>query len=164
MDSPQVLGDILAMDTVAAGSAGGEDTINISQGDRQPINFVLTGQVKFLPGDQFLCSGVPGDQLVINEGVSQGEQGERMFHDTKGFNRGSTNSLGGRIRSEELRIFLFQFPQFPHQSIIFGIADFRVVQNIVAVVVVINLRPQFIYSLLDFVQLWHDESLKKNSY
>jgi len=47
----------------------------------------------------------------------------------------STHALGRGVRGDELGMLLLKAIQFIKEAVIFGIRDFRIVQNIVAMVV-----------------------------
>ena len=48
----------------------------------------------------------------------------------------AADALGRRIGRDELRVALFDFPQLPHEGVVFGVADFGAVEDVVAIVVV----------------------------
>ena len=89
-----------------------------------------------------------------------------MFHDAEGFHRLSADALGGRVRSEELRIFLLQPLQLSHQLIVFGVANLGAIQHVIAMVVMIYpglqpLNPLFYltYIVHKMPILYHTDSL-----
>jgi hypothetical protein len=54
----------------------------------------------------------------------------------------SAHALGGGVGASELGIPLLQPLQLLHQGVVFGIGDLRVIQDIVAVVVILDLPPE----------------------
>ncbi len=70
-----------------------------------------------------------------------------MFYRHKTFNRLTAHPLGRRIRTFEGRVFLFQFFQLPHQSVILSVADDRVILHVVLVVMGIDFPHQFRHPL-----------------
>ena len=60
MDGFQILGDILAAEAVASSGASNEDSVLISQSNRQPVHFVLADHVELGHAQQFQRTGVPG--------------------------------------------------------------------------------------------------------
>ena len=66
---------------------------------------------------------------------------DRVLNDAEGFNRGCANALSRGVRGQELRVLRLQVFQFSHQLIIFSIADFRAVQHMVPVVMMVDFCP-----------------------
>src|SRR5271165_228510 len=60
----------------------------------------------------------------------------------------AAHPLRRRIGSDQLRMFGFQGDQRVHQLVEFGVADLRIVKHVVAVLVVANLVPQRVNSVL----------------
>ena len=54
-----------------------------------------------------------------------------------------TDPLGRRIAGHQFRVPLFQRHQFVEQGIVFGIGDLGIVQDVVAVIVVVNQPTEF---------------------
>jgi len=50
-----------------------------------------------------------------------------------------TDPLRRRIRADQFGVFLFNRLQLPHQSIVFGVRDLRVVKHVIPIVVMPNL-------------------------
>ena len=61
----------------------------------------------------------------------------------------ATDTLGGRIRRDELRMFRLQLLELVHQLVESGVADFGLVQHVVAVLVIADLVAQGFEFLLD---------------
>ena len=55
--------------------------------------------------------------------------------------------LGGRVGSEEVRVLGLQPPQLVHEGVVLVVTDLRIVQDVVAVVVVFEQPPQLICAL-----------------
>ena len=60
MDRFQVLGDIFAAQTVAAGRSPHEDSVLISQRNRQTVHFMLADHAELRHAQQFQGAGMPG--------------------------------------------------------------------------------------------------------
>jgi hypothetical protein len=58
--------------------------------------------------------------------------------------------LGGRIRGNPFRVPGFQVLQFPQQPVVLGVGDLRIVQDVVAVIVVVKLTAE-VFDTLDYV-------------
>ncbi len=59
-----------------------------------------------------------------------------MPHLGKPLERFAPNSLGWRIRGNELWIFLFEFLQTAEKTVVLNIGDLRVVEHVIAVIVI----------------------------
>jgi len=62
-----------------------------------------------------------------------------VFNYAKGLQGFSAYPLGRRISGQKLRILRLQLLQLPQQHIILCVADFRAIQHVVAVVVMVDL-------------------------
>jgi hypothetical protein len=113
-DCPQVLRYIFAAEAVAPRSPGGQLTVHIGQGYRQAVNLMLAGKFEWLPGQQPGGSGVPGQQLVLGENVTQRQQGHGVFHGPKGFHRGGADPLRGGVGGQKDGVGLLQVFQLLH--------------------------------------------------
>ena len=56
--------------------------------------------------------------------------------------RRRAHPLGRRIGRDQLRMLLFEILQFPQQAIVLAVADLRIIEHIVTVVVIIDFVPQ----------------------
>jgi hypothetical protein len=71
-----------------------------------------------------------------------------MSHGLKFIGRFGPNPLGRRIGGDPLWVPGFQVFQFPKQTVVLGIGDLRVVQDIITVVVIVKLRAEFLDSFV----------------
>jgi hypothetical protein len=53
-----------------------------------------------------------------------------MLYLAESAQRGGTDPLGGRVRGNQFWIILFQGTQFLQQTVVFGIRDFRIVEDV----------------------------------
>src|SRR6266545_4631839 len=65
------------------------------------------------------------------------------------FSRLATDPLRGRVRRDELRMFAFQFLELLDQLVEIEVADFRIIEDKIAVFVVPDLFPQIFDRLFD---------------
>ena len=79
------------------------------------------------------------------EGVGEAEERHRVLHrgETLGWRR--ADPLGGRVRRHQVRIPLLQLLELDHQGVVLGVADDRAVQDVIAVVVVVDLPSELFY-------------------
>src|SRR5262249_7867143 len=136
------------------GGAPGEHTALVGERDRQPVHLGL-GHVADLPPrdveplELALHSLRPGPELVLVARVPQGEHRLVWLDLLELVERGAPDPLGGRVRSEQLRMFLLDSLELAEQVVVLGIRDLRVVQHVVAAVVVSDLPPQLVGTLGD---------------
>ncbi len=78
-----------------------------------------------------------------------------MLHHAEGLQGLCTDALGGGVRGQELGVLRLQFLQLPHQGVVLGVADFRAVEHVVTVVVVLYFGSQPGNSLFGFFGLGH---------
>jgi len=71
-----------------------------------------------------------------------------MFQPVECFRRLGACPLGRRIRCFQLRIFILQLQELTVKQIPFSIADHRIIQDVITVVMVSKLFLQFFDSLL----------------
>ena len=67
----------------------------------------------------------------------------------KRIHRGTAHALGGRIRSDQFRVCLFEAGQFAEKPVVFEVGDFRCAVRVVTAVVFLNDPPE----LPDFLVL-----------
>ena len=92
-------------------------------------------------------------QLLLTEHVRQAPHLHLMDHRGKLGCGGFSHPAGGRIGSFELGILFFQFLQLPEHLVKFKILYLWVVENVIAVVVVVELFPQVLHAGTDFLLL-----------
>ena len=61
-----------------------------------------------------------------------------MLHLAKGIERLCTDALRGGIRGDQFRMFSFQRLQLAQHTIILGVRYLRIVEHVVAIVVVVD--------------------------
>ena len=79
-----------------------------------------------------------------------------MLDNSEGFHRRRSNPLGGRIGGDKLRMLSLKLLELFHQLIVLGVADFRAVEHVVAVVMIIDGLSQLFYPPRDFVCVFHE--------
>ena len=140
LDRAQVLGDVLADAAVAAGRSPGEDPVLVGEGDRQPVDLRL-GDVADLtardvePLELSLDPLRPGAQLVLVAGVGEREHRLVVLDLLELVQRLPADPLRRRVRGEQLGVGLLDLPQLAQQVVVVGVGDRRVVEHVVAVIV-----------------------------
>ncbi len=108
----------------------------------------------------FIYSGdafQPRAEVVKTEGVAQAEDGGGVPDFVEAFDRGSANPLGGGIGGDPGGVGGFEGAEFVQQLVVFVIADDRIIQNVIAVIVVVNLLAQM-EQVLMFLLVFHEIS------
>ena len=100
---------------------------------------------------------VERQDVIIVEGVIKAQHWNAVGCTLEFIQRRRADPCTRGIRSNEPRVVCFQLDQFLHHAVISRIGNFRIVQNVIAVVVVVQLCAQ----RLDFpgyfwgCSLWH---------
>ena len=74
--------------------------------------------------------------------------GISVADDAEGLQGTRAHPLGGGVRGGQLRVLRLQGAQLLHQTVVLAVGDLRVVQGVVAVVVIVDLLPELFGSLL----------------
>jgi hypothetical protein len=72
-----------------------------------------------------------------------------MFDDFKRAQWRGSYPLGRGVRRLKLRILGLECVQFPHETVVFCIAYLRLIEDVIAVVMVLNLLSEFLDLLSD---------------
>ena len=83
-----------------------------------------------------------------------------MLHDAEFVARGDADTLGGRVGGANLRMSLLEFFEPPHQLIIFGVGYFRIVENIIPVIVMINLFAERLCFRFESIEMVENSFLR----
>ncbi len=150
--------DVLTPRPVA--TRGGSHQLSVLVGQRhgQPIHFGLCDKREILATQQTGDALVPGSQFVLGELVAEAEHGDRMDDYFEGLERRRPHLLRWRIRRLVLGMRFFQIPQLAQHAVVLRIRNLRVVQHVVAVVVIFELPPKLLDVLLDVpeIRITHD--------
>jgi len=85
---------------------------------------------------------IPGAQIGRPKGVGQAQDGRRVIYLHKFIQRQRPGALGGRIGRDPLRVGGFDLAQLGQKLVELGVADQRIIQHMVAVVVEVDLLAQ----------------------
>ena len=152
-DRAQVLRDLLADLPIAARGAAGEDAVLVHEGDREAVDLrlgdVLDGLDRRPIGrGQLAHAGVPGAELLLVAGVRQRVHRLQVPSGLELVERRGTHALGRRVGRQELGVLDLEVAQLVQQRVVVGVRDVRVVEDVVAAVVVLDLAPQLGGALL----------------
>ena len=159
-DRADVLGDVLARAPVAPGGGPHVAAVLVADRDGQAVDLQLAHVADLVgrlvvgggrrPGQPPVQPLDPGPQLVLAEHVVEAHH-RHPVHDRgehRGL-RGAADLLGRRVGRDELGELLLERPQLADQLVVLGVADGRVVELVVAPVVLGDLRAQLRGPLLD---------------
>ena len=158
-DGAQVLRDVLAAPAVAAGGALDEGAVLVDERDGEAVHLRLADEGEVVAAGEGGGASMPGAQLVLGEGVGEAEQRQAVLDDAERGDGLAADALRRRIRRDELRVALFELAQLAHEVVVFGVADLRAVEDVVAVVVVGDEGAQLLDAELDGLEvavLLHD--------
>ncbi len=128
-DGARVFGDVFSYQAVAAGHRLGEPSVAIVRRHGQPV------QLQF--GDVIDVSDpvqkIP--QLAFVERIVEAEHLGRVRHFDETFARLAADALSRGVRSDQLRMRLFQRGQLAHQLVVLGVSDAGLIEDVVQVLV-----------------------------
>ena len=136
LDGPEVLRDVLAGFAVAARRTLHEHAVLIAGADGQTVQFrfcrITNGVLSAQP---FPVPAIEVAHLNVAERIVQRQHGEPMFHRSECGDRRRPHSLRGRIWCQQLGMLRLQGSKFEHETVVFGIRNFRIIEGVIAVVV-----------------------------
>ncbi len=136
-------GDVLAGEAVAARRGLCEQPLAVDHRHREPVELRLRDVVEVARDAETLVdAAVEGLHVLLREGVVEREH-RNLVHDlAETAARRSRHALRGRVGRDELGMRRFQRAQFQHQPVVLGVGNQRIIEHVVAVVVLCNLRAQ----------------------
>ncbi len=146
-DGADIAADVLAGSAIATGGAAHQHAVFVEQADRQTIELRLGGVFHLLYLQAFADPAIEIGQLFVIKGIVQGQHGQRMLHRAKGLDGFGADPLGRGIRGDGIGMTLLQFLQFAQQAVVFGVGDLGVVEDVIAVVMVMQLGAQLFDAL-----------------
>jgi hypothetical protein len=143
-DRPEILRHILAGEPVAPCGADEEDTLFIDQVDGDAVDLRLRHEVGLrLVSEQALDALIELRDLLLREGIAEAEHGGEVGDGTELLQRGGPYALGGRSGAVDVRKALLEIRKLPHELVVLEVGDLRVVELIVATIVVLDEVPEF---------------------
>ena len=146
-DRAQVLGHVLAHLAVAARGPAHEHAVLVDQRDRQAVDLGLGHEAHVahrhvLAGQVALAAQHPGGQLLLVARVGQRQHRRQVRHLGELVERLGAHALGGRVGRHELGVLGLEVAQLVQQRVVDVVAHLGVVEDVVAVVVMVELAPQ----------------------
>ena len=154
-DGLDVGGDVFTQEPIPPGGGHGQTAFFVNEFHCQAVHFGLDRvfQGVFAPQKTFE-PGIKIQDAGFIKGVFKAQHGLAMADLGEGSPGLGTHPLAWRIRGNQIGVFLFQFQQPLKQPVIGGIGYIRIIQGIVAAVVVSNLFPEFVQFLLNMFRLF----------
>jgi hypothetical protein len=148
-DRPQVDRDILALDAVASGRAADENAVLVGEVDREPVDLRLDHVRDRLVGVEPLADVLgPLEQAPVVGHLLERAHRRQVLHLLEPLARGRADPLGRRIGRDQLRVLVLERLQLVVEPVVLGVGDLRVVEDVVAVEVVVDLLAQLVEALL----------------
>ena len=142
LDRAQIGGHILAGVAVASRRTLNQDPVFIDQANRQAVEFGVHRIFHLFDTEPLPHAPVECRHFFILERIVEGKHGHSVGQLGKfGEGRGA-NAPGGGIGRGKQRMFRLQSLQFAEQLVILGIRDFRLIQNVIQVVVPLDFPAQ----------------------
>ena len=141
--------DVFASAAVAARYGADECTIFVLQGDAQAVEFVFGDVLDFFMAADLADAAIEFAEVVVRIGIVEAEHGAGVLDGFKSRTGCAADTQRGRIGSDEFRVGGLQFVQAGHQTVIGGIGNFRVVLDVIFVLVMAQLFAQVGNLLLD---------------
>ena len=144
--------DVFAGGAIATGRTADQRAILVQQADRQAVEFRFTAvlhlravaeQIAHRQVQAFSDTAVEFAHVVFFEGVAQAEHGDFVTHLGERRQRCAPDPLSRRIRRYQLRVLGFQRLEFVEQAVVLDVRDARLVEDVVAVVVLLQCCAQF---------------------
>ena len=139
-DGAQVRRDVVALFAVSPRGAQGQRAVFIAQADGHAV-YLQFDRVGVFPfrAQQVAGPAVEVPDLLVVVRVADGEHGHGVPDDGEGRGRRTPDALCGRIGGYQTGVGRFQVPQLVHQHVVLVIADDRVGEYEIPVIV----RPDF---------------------
>ena len=152
-DGAQVLGHVLADLAVPARRAAHQHAVLVDQRDRQAVDLRLGHEPDRRVLDAVLLQPRlhpehPGLQLLLVARVRERQHRLEVAHLVELVERLRPHALGGRVRGQQVGVLGLEVAQLVEQRVVLGVRDLRVVEDVVAVAVVIELLAQLADPLL----------------
>jgi len=133
----------LARVAVPAGGPEGESPVLVDQFDGEAVEFRLGHHLERLAAEALRRPLPPFAEFPLVECVVEAEHGDAVADRAELLDRLSAHPLGRRLGDDEFGVLFLEFLEAPHQPVILGVGDFRLVEDVVAVVVVFDLSSEF---------------------
>src|SRR3990172_3911756 len=135
LDGSKVLGDICSPAAIAAGGSPHELPVLIEERHAEAIDLRLCHVVERRAGKRARETSFKLEEVLLARGVVEREHGRFVLDRREQVDRDASDTLGGTVRGDELRIRFLQLPELSEEAIVPRVRDLRTVQDIILVIV-----------------------------
>jgi hypothetical protein len=138
---------VLAAQTIAARGRLHQAPRLVAETDRQPVELRFRRVLDLLDVFEPLAhAAVESDHVLVLEGVVERQHRPRVHDLLQLVDGRRADALSRRIGRDEIRILFFERLELAQQPVVFGVGNFRVVEHVVAIVVMLDLSAQLTHS------------------
>ena len=142
-DGPQVRRDVVALLAVPPRGAQGQRAVFVTQADGHAVNLQFDRVCVLTLRTQHVADAtVEVPYLLVVVRIADGEHGHGVPDDGKGRRGRPPDAPGGGIGGDQIGVGRFQVPQLVHQHVVVVIADDRIVEYEVPMIVRPDLPAQ----------------------
>jgi hypothetical protein len=142
VDRPQVRGDVLADDPVAARRALREAAVDVGEVHGEPVDLQLARVVDALAPECLADPLIERAQLLLAERVPERQHRCRVAHRREALGRRHADALRRRVGIDELGLLGLEAHELAQERVVLLVADRRRVEDVVLVVRLLDRRPQ----------------------
>ena len=133
---------IFALTAIASRYAANQLSAFAVKGQGHTVQLQFANIFDFLLPTQVMDTAFPIAQLVFAIGVVEREHGGGMPDLQEAFARFSAYALTGRVGGYQIRVLSFQLDKLVHQLIEFCVGNLRIIEYVIAVLVMTDLLTQ----------------------
>jgi hypothetical protein len=141
-DGAHVGGDVLATSAVAARGAAHQHPVLVPEAHGEPVELGLDDVGDAVEPETLADPAVELAHAVVIEGVGEREHGQGVHHLAERRGWRAAHALRRRVGADQLRALGLEGGELGHQPIVLGVRNLRVVEHVVAIVVVGDRRAQ----------------------
>jgi hypothetical protein len=141
-DRPDVRGDVLADEPVAARRADVQGAVGVHELDRDPVDLRLAHVLDALTAEELPDALVERRELFARRHVLEREHRMAVARRLELRERRGPDPLRGRVGGAQLGMLVFQLLEAAEERVVLGVGHERVVEDVVAVVVLLDLAAQ----------------------
>ncbi len=126
----------------------------VEQGQRHAVELQFADIVDVFAAAEFVDAAFPVAQLVFAVSIVEREHGRGVRRFDEALARLAADALGGRVGRDQFRMLSFELLELVHELVEFGVANFRIVEHVVAIFVMADFFAQRFDLLFDLLARW----------
>ena len=130
-DGAGIFGDLFADAAVAAGDGLLEESFAVAGGEGEAIHFEFGDVAVGRSTEQFAHARIEGAEFPFIECVAEAEHLRTMGRFAEALTGFAAHAHGGRIGCGQFGMQQFELLQFAHERVVFLVADFRSVEDVI---------------------------------